>query len=779
MIAKISKLKSFGIFHDFSWGADLDSFKRFNLIYGWNRSGKTTISRVFSSCEKKMTYDKDKFRQYPAGGEFEIKMEDGSVIKNKDIASCSLPIKVFNQDFVNDNISFDISSSCSPIVYVSEEDIESKKRLGILRAEKEELVKNYENAKKNKNGKEDIKTVFLKGLGVNLANIIFDKTYNRTKAEDRIKNIGIDNFSGKILKEEDKKSNEEISKGEVRGKQDKLASYSISLSFGGENVASFEKLFLVIKGLLNKKVISETIERLKEDASLNEWVKKGFDLHKTKSEKEKCLFCQKPLDKDYLDVLSKHFSKDYEYLLNELNILIGHVKKLKQEKMILREDVLYPDLRDSYKREAESLNEEIDKANAWMDEAVQKMEEKNKNVLSVIEFSNEPSDFVLSINGIIGKINSILEEHDKKVDNHSQEVDVAREKLELHAIATALVEQDYKKIVQELSEAVIEEEKAGEVMANNASEIVKLEQKNSDVGKAIGDINKHLEEFFGRKEIQLELDESKKGYTIKRDGKIANNLSEGEKTAIAFSYFIVKVQENDFKTNNGIIFIDDPISSFDSNFIYHCFSLIKNNFKDVGQIFISTHNFQLFNLIKYWFINKNRKVERENRGKEVSERKPIPCGFYMIENHIDADIRKAVIKLLEKTLQDFKSEYHFLFYKLSKFSEGQDHEYEDFYTIGNIARRFLEIFTNFKIPTTGDLESRIQSLEIDTNKISLTEQGRVYNIIQEFSHGLDPTSTIEHKDKGESQEAIKILLRMVEEADPKHYSLLRKTCNDD
>jgi len=49
MITKISKLKDFGIFHDFSWERKLPEFKKFNLIYGWNRSGKTTISRVFES----------------------------------------------------------------------------------------------------------------------------------------------------------------------------------------------------------------------------------------------------------------------------------------------------------------------------------------------------------------------------------------------------------------------------------------------------------------------------------------------------------------------------------------------------------------------------------------------------------------------------------------------------------------------------------------------------------------------------------------------------------
>ena len=53
MITKITKLNNFGIFHDYKWNKEIPEFKKFNLIYGCNRSGKTTVSRIFSACEKK------------------------------------------------------------------------------------------------------------------------------------------------------------------------------------------------------------------------------------------------------------------------------------------------------------------------------------------------------------------------------------------------------------------------------------------------------------------------------------------------------------------------------------------------------------------------------------------------------------------------------------------------------------------------------------------------------------------------------------------------------
>jgi len=40
----------------------------------------------------------------------------------------------------------------------------------------------------------------------------------------------------------------------------------------------------------------------------------------------------------------------------------------------------------------------------------------------------------------------------------------------------------------------------------------------------------------------------------------------------------------------------------------------------------------------------------------------------------------------------------------------------------------------------------------------------------------DPTSAIEHKDKMKAQEAVRMALRIVEEADSRHYELLAKSC---
>ncbi|MEI7590036.1 MAG: hypothetical protein WCJ49_01760 [Deltaproteobacteria bacterium] len=52
--------------------------------------------------------------------------------------------------------------------------------------------------------------------------------------------------------------------------------------------------------------------------------------------------------------------------------------------------------------------------------------------------------------------------------------------------------------------------------------------------------------------------------------------------------------------------------------------------------------------------------------------------------------------------------------------------------------------------------------------------GKAYKLVNEFSHNSDPTITIEHKDKSESKDAIKILLNIVKESDLKHFEILEK-----
>ena len=83
MIKRILKIKKFPSFINFAPLLNLPDFKKYNLIYGWNGSGKTTFSRVLRSFELGKCY----FEDNSFCPEFEFKLSDNSVINQDDLTA--------------------------------------------------------------------------------------------------------------------------------------------------------------------------------------------------------------------------------------------------------------------------------------------------------------------------------------------------------------------------------------------------------------------------------------------------------------------------------------------------------------------------------------------------------------------------------------------------------------------------------------------------------------------------------------------------------------------
>ena len=93
LIEKIQKLEHPGTLRNFRWPTDMLSFGRYNLIYGWNGSGKTTISRLFQALEMRKPV------------EFDVDLSiKGRNVNGSDFEQINIPVRVFNRDFVSDNV---------------------------------------------------------------------------------------------------------------------------------------------------------------------------------------------------------------------------------------------------------------------------------------------------------------------------------------------------------------------------------------------------------------------------------------------------------------------------------------------------------------------------------------------------------------------------------------------------------------------------------------------------------------------------------------------------
>jgi len=101
MIKKITKIKNLGmVFSDYAWnskvsGYQLSDFKRYNLIYGWTGTGKTTLSKLFG-------YIQDEIVVRPSDLSFEF--EDDQSTKYTQADDYPVNIRVFNEKFVENNL---------------------------------------------------------------------------------------------------------------------------------------------------------------------------------------------------------------------------------------------------------------------------------------------------------------------------------------------------------------------------------------------------------------------------------------------------------------------------------------------------------------------------------------------------------------------------------------------------------------------------------------------------------------------------------------------------
>ena len=105
MIEKLD-IANFGSFNGFRWDTDViepkgtvGRFKKLNIFYGRNYSGKTTLSRIFRSFEVGQTpakYSNPSFKVTTANGQW----------TQEQLSSQGTPIRVYNKDFVEENLAF-------------------------------------------------------------------------------------------------------------------------------------------------------------------------------------------------------------------------------------------------------------------------------------------------------------------------------------------------------------------------------------------------------------------------------------------------------------------------------------------------------------------------------------------------------------------------------------------------------------------------------------------------------------------------------------------------
>ncbi|GMO52905.1 MAG: hypothetical protein Ta2C_03730 [Candidatus Endomicrobiellum trichonymphae] len=507
MITRINKIKNFGVFKNFENNGEVPEFKEFNLIYGWNYSGKTMLSRVFRCLEKS-----EKHRDY-ADAKFELEISGKKYDDN--FSSPKPNIRVFNSDFMKENLKWDIDDIIEPIILMlGEENIKLQTE---LRKKEETLIKTREENGRNKKDIDKATTNKAKEIKDILSLSNFDKKHLE-KIIEKVKN----DTSGYILKTDLDKY-----KTRVRSTEQKPIIKNITF-----NIKDLEILREKSEEKLYRQISSNKIEELLKDPQINSWVETGKNLHEGKTV---CEFCGNPLPIDLLPKLNEHFSRDYELLKNDIETLLKELNIFEIKLNSLPEEIaFYTDIQPDFKKAKPILEKEIHNFNDAVSSLIRDLktkQEKPFDKLEVTRFVNNTKE----LEKALADFNAIISKNNERTGNFEREKNAAILKLKEHFAA------EFEKIEKYSEKQMLLESKRTKI-EKDKEEIGKIKAQLDKSDKGAEKVNEYLKIFFEKDNIKIEPTEDKK-FKLIRGTEIAKNLSEGEKTAISFAYFAAKLEE--------------------------------------------------------------------------------------------------------------------------------------------------------------------------------------------------------------------------------------------
>lgn len=750
---KIVEIKNLGIFDNYTWKCS-DDFNNINILFGFNGSGKSILSNLFNLLARK-----DNYSQEEKSLLFEdLKRADNAILKAQyaNNETLSYPptanpsnknIYVFNSNFIADHV-FDGQKGRIQKFNVVEtvlEDPELKK-----------IETEISNTLKEKDAEEIVHKVLedkFTAIKQNYNSLFRTNFANRSLRNSTFPEVTqIPNESKNQI---DTEISQKITEYKLAEKQDEIEAdidiiEKLQFKLFAFDYSSFSELLKTTakekatNKLKQKIEILQLAVEIEQSKEVEPWYKFGqLLLEKSKTDSEtNCPLCDSDLTLSIDHILQDfgdYFDKSYEEFTTNIkafqtlldsNKAIVEINKdskttlkqlgIKYEKFLAEK---YPTLYEL------NLIDDIKTLNGLLAE---KQGNSGKRIEFDLSTINENiGNYNKNIEKLINfKTNAALVLKNQKIDPASIEDKVRKLYAKLvYLDLNAGTENNIQKY-HDLTSSIAGKEKAINALTDLKIKRLKdLKIEAKKVGEYLSKlgINHFTIDLNEENETENILIKYKDNEKIKNS--LRNTLSEGEKTALAFAYFLSKIATEVKDKNQAIIVIDDPISSLDDNRLYHTAYLIHEEFKAFNQLFVLSHNLLFLKYLNPLFHPKVK-------------------SFYFVN--------KGVIEDLPKSLQNFQSPYFYLLESLISFKENETPDYEEARKyLPNYIRRVLETFFSFryaqltrdrnKNQTPGLDDFIIDFIDFDslpeltigtTTKMNIKDKlSNINKICDNFSHG--------------------------------------------
>ncbi|WQT20223.1 AAA family ATPase [Helicobacter pylori] len=617
MAVNIKKIKSLKAFCGLDT-IEMGEFKHYNIIFGNNGCGKTSLTRAFEllipnnkHIEKYRTISADKSPSI----EFECKNGSYKIEPNSDIG-VPFKVEIYNSDFLHNNTPLNSEFGLKKLddgTIILEGSVlgEETKEINQLKDFREKVEKRQKKIK----DENDIENTLIDKQKSEIKK--YDKEIEKIRKKMTSKTIqialdeiGINNFY-------------KVSKDKFKYQEDILKDLEKDFDELNEAMKEFDDLkemelpkdYQTIKDKLKSlfsfdidKEAGQVSKEIKEHISKvgREFIEKGIELQK-KMPDNACPFCTQEITNNIIQAYTSYFNKRIEQFNQDSLEVSGTLKKILEQwniKEILQSfERFEPFMKKDFSINKKSLENALEQIKVLL-EKLQKEVGKKEGAKNEKEF--QETDKKLSEN--YEKLQQCVNET-RNILNQKKE-----QKKKLEKLKTELKEARIKKAKHDSYDSQKSKEEAKRKLSA-------LNRGHERLNCLLEKIDNKLKELYDQKRPDIEIINNYfkalnlPKYSLDKDYKIVLNsdalenseakiiLSDGEKTTLAFAYFLARLKsfykKEDLK--NLVVVIDDPISSLDEQRIYNTTCLVAkinqelageklSNEDDKAQVFVLTHN---------------------------------------------------------------------------------------------------------------------------------------------------------------------------------------------
>ncbi len=759
IITNLRSMQGMGIFANRTAGMPPLDFRRYNLVYGFNGSGKTTISRLFASLEAGSLQE-----HLPENCSFELTLGDSQNYGfPSNLSGLERRLLVFNSDYVDENIQWR-TGRANPVFLIGADQAEAAADLVGIERQISEKNTAKSTAQLNEKAVEKAFSQFKRDRARMTASRLH---LGNRKYEARELAKDYESWKSENLTE---LTDDELMAAEesLRARDPLLEQKPLEF-----DAKSIETAYQFISDMCSQSLAKVALEEVEKFPDMLLWLKHGHQFHEA-NDLENCLLCGNEISRERKALLSSAFDSKFDEFVAKLVKTSDRLQNVRERLQNLEENVpetasLAPEVRHTFKETREALFQEIHKVRTYLDSLNKVLVRKQKSPATPSDMTAVAlhADVEMSAKKLakaISDANTAIAAHNSIAGDFQQHKEKSQFAIRQHFIASC--SHEYEVLSKELEEAHLNAVVLTDELEKLNASADQVRRKIKEHGPAADVINKLIASYLGHDELKVHPVET--GYHFLRHGKSIRGMpSEGEKTAVAISYFLSSIGAEGRNLKDLIVVIDDPVSSLDSKALNYACALILRYLNNAGQLFILTHNLQCMNEFrKAW------------KGRTVSDNPTASLLFIDVTVPAGESRRYSSLGKMSRLLREYDSEYHFLFSHVLKFTDNPDAYDDHGYMMPNVLRRVLDVFMAFKAPGIVGLKQQIEYVcgeypDLDCDRLLALER---LSQVESHSDNLDDLLTFSSMTLEETRNAAHVLFEMMEKVDSRHLARLKRLC---